>query len=159
MPFADNYYKSEKHNEHKNAKFYTLTNSKSSYDNIISNNKGSIMSRGNVKGMLREFINENKNHMKNSYVQISYITDQNLVNLPVVAVNEWTDDTIDKFMVDPCENYGIPSGEYNNLLTGKQLYGLHVTILKNSIPRRTVRARNTGTSGTATRPSRYSFQF
>ena len=42
-------------------KSFTLTSKGQSYDELVKTNKGTVMSRGNIKKMLRDFISKNMN--------------------------------------------------------------------------------------------------
>lgn len=121
-------YKNEQKQEHV---YFTAT--EASYKSIRTDSqvKPVQVSKAIVKGWLREFLNHH--NLRNKTVRVAYITDEGEVylNHNIITNGDITDSQIGFAMADPKTNVDTASGEYNNMLDGKRIYGLSIAILNN----------------------------
>lgn len=105
---------------------------KKSLDNIRANKPGVQISKNDSKGLIRGFLNSNASKLPGMSIAVSYFTDQGMVNLnkTVTVGDKLTEADIDRLMGDPKTNKDQTSGEYNNELEGKTIYGVAITCFK-----------------------------
>lgn len=96
--------------------------------------KPSRMSRDAVKLYLRDFLKDNQQLLKNKFIHVTYLTSEGNVDLNrnVITEDGLTNQQLEALMADPKENAHMASGEYNNTLAHKTLYGVAISIFKHS---------------------------
>lgn len=115
--------------EQKNYKTVYLTESKKSFNDIFNYGKTTKLSKATVKAYISNYLKSAT--FDDNIVHITYITDNGPVDMThnVTIEKTVTRANLDILLADPKSNKHVASGEYNNSLENRALYGVVITII------------------------------
>ena len=113
----------------RNYKTVYLTQSKKSFDDIFNHGKTIRLSRDTVKKYIADYLKSIT--FDDNIVHVTYITDNGPVDTQknVTIAKEVKREHLDILLVDPKKNKHMASGEYNNSIENRKLYGAVITII------------------------------
>lgn len=115
-----------------NQKHVYITLNKQSFISLMEYETPIEISRQDAKDFLKEYFKKNFHFLKKKIIRIGYITNHGTVNNNInIVLNDDNDITATEWnniMRDPKTNKHEESGEYNNNLQGKTIYGLSIAL-------------------------------
>lgn len=115
----------------------------------------------NAKGLIRHYINLFEFELKDSAITLEYITDDGIVvaNSNMYVGDKVNTNEITKLLRDPTRNMHDPSGGANNILTGKRILALKLTVINNKKTIDKTKAAPMTATATAPKKSKFKFNF
>lgn len=132
----NNYYANKSWIPRNNLTTVNLFKNKDSYTKFYNTGdltKSQSYNRNDIKGILRNYINNNRQLFDNSIIQVCYISDIGLHYIHEAVINNtinMSDNTLEKLMVDPISKYSYAGEDISMFNNTSKIYGVVLEILK-----------------------------